>query len=152
MGFRVALHTNSGLAHQVRNARALLAGFNAHGISAVIADADMDAPLHVVQGPWYALERWRFANTLYLDRAYWGDPGAVSVNWLQDGEKLRTRNNPHRPLPGRLDREEFERAFGPNPRPFGLPDNRPVWTSYLRAYRAAVDARAYAGESGAWTR
>lgn len=54
--------------------------------------------------------------------------------------------------PGRLDREEFERAFGPNPRPFGLPDNRPVWTSYLRAYRAAVDARAYAGESGAWTR
>ena len=54
--------------------------------------------------------------------------------------------------PGRLDREEFERAFGENPRPFGLPDNRPVWLTYLRAYRAAVDARAYAGESGAWTR
>ena len=69
-----------------------------------------------------------------------------------EGRGQNTDETTRRPLPGRLDREEFERAFGPNPRPFGLPDNRPVWTSYLRAYRAAVDARAYAGESGAWTR
>lgn len=87
MGYTVAVHTNTGLAHQVRNARALVAGFRAHGIAAVIADRDAPADLHVVLGPWYALDKWRHANTLYIDRAYWGDPHNVSIHWLKNGEK-----------------------------------------------------------------
>jgi hypothetical protein len=99
MGYQVAVHTNTGLAHQVKIARALVAGFDVHGIAAVISDAVVQADMHVCMGPWFALDQWRHGNTLYIDRAYWGDPGAVSVHWLQDGEKLRTRNNPPRPHP-----------------------------------------------------
>ena len=80
------------------------------------------------------------------------DPDEMGTRHGAEGRGQRTDETTRQPLPGRLDREEFERAFGANTRPFGLPDNRPVWLTYLRAYRAAVDARAYAGESGAWTR
>lgn len=80
------------------------------------------------------------------------DPDEMGTRHGTEGRGQRTDETTRLPLPGRLDREEFERAFGENPRPFGLSDNRAVWLTYLRAYRAAVDARAYAGESGAWTR
>jgi hypothetical protein len=92
MGYSCAIHTNSGLAHQVRNAKALEAGFKAHGIDAVITDASAEADLHVVQGPHYALDRWRYANTLYIDRAYWGDPDSLSIHWLYQGEKRRAQH------------------------------------------------------------
>ncbi len=92
MGARCAIHTNTGLAHQVRIARALVDGFAAHGINAEITGRDSEADLHVCMGPWFALDLWRFdALTLYIDRAYWGDPDSVSVHWLQSGEKVFTR-------------------------------------------------------------
>lgn len=99
MGYRCAIHTNTGLAHQVKIARTLLAGFEVHGIVAVMTDAGAQADMHVCMGPWYALEQWRHANTLYIDRAYWGDPGAVSVHWLRDGEKHFNGFADYRPIP-----------------------------------------------------
>jgi hypothetical protein len=90
MGFRVAVHTNCGLAHQVTIARALVAGFRAHGMASVIADREAAADLHVCMGPWFALDRWRFDRMLYIDRGYWGDPDCVSIHWLDGGEKVRT--------------------------------------------------------------
>lgn len=97
MGNTVAVHTNTGLAHQVRNARALVAGLRVHGLAAVITDADAQADIHVVQGPWYALERWRHhPNVLYIDRAYWGDPQCLSIHWLYRGEKWRTHHTARR--------------------------------------------------------
>lgn len=91
MGQSCAIHTNAALAHQVRIAHCLAAGFKRHGIKAIIANRDAPADLHVVMGPWFALERWRHSNTLYIDRAYWGDPDNVSIHWLKDGEKDFTR-------------------------------------------------------------
>lgn len=99
MGYSVAVHTNTGLAHQVAIARALVAGFRVHGIAAVIADQYAGADLHVCLGPWYALKQWRFANTLYIDRAYWGDPECISVHWLENGEKVRSLNDVPRAHP-----------------------------------------------------
>jgi len=88
--YSVAVHTNTALAHQVRNSLALVAGFRANGIAAVMTDANAEADIHVVQGPHYCLEKWRYANTLYIDRAYWGDPDSLSIHWLLNGEKLFT--------------------------------------------------------------
>jgi hypothetical protein len=56
----------------------------------VLTDSpDTLADTHIVMGPWFALDKWRRApNVLYIDRAYWGDPDAVSVHWLKHGEKV----------------------------------------------------------------
>jgi len=97
---RVVIHA-SALAHQVRWANALQAGLAAHGIAAQISHSpDTEADMHIVQGPWFALNRWRHhPRTLYLDRAHWGDPDCVSLHWLRDGEKRRTEGNPYRTHP-----------------------------------------------------
>ena len=89
------IHANGGLKHQVRVAKALQKG-TGWDISCY---PDTQADLHVVIGPWFALDQWRDANTLYLDRAYWGDPNCVSVHWLKGGEKVRTRNRAFREHP-----------------------------------------------------
>ena len=100
MGSESAVIHCSGLAHQVELAQCLLAGFNHHGLPATISDsATTPASLHVVIGPWFALNQWRYSNTILIDRAYWGDPDNVSVHWLVHGEKLRTRGNPWRSHP-----------------------------------------------------
>jgi hypothetical protein len=75
-------------------------GFARHGINAEIAyRADVEADLHISMGPWFAFERWRHKNMLYIDRAYWGDPHHVSVHWMVNGEKLFTMHNPPREHP-----------------------------------------------------
>jgi len=82
------IHTNPALKHQVEAASRLQAGFRRHGIDAAISgDPNAPADLHVVMGPWFALKQQKHATTLYLDRAYWGDPGCVSLHWLKHGEK-----------------------------------------------------------------
>ena len=94
------IHFNRGLARQVDWAKALRAGFAVHGIKAQISDsADTPADLHVILGPWFAYKQWRYANTLMLDRAYWGDPDCASLHWLQNGEKVYLRDRPHRDHP-----------------------------------------------------
>jgi hypothetical protein len=64
--------------------------------------ADRSADTHVCLGPHFALARWRHAQTLYLDRAYWGDPDRCSLHWLHGGEKHFTNDNPNRDHPALL--------------------------------------------------
>lgn len=81
-------------------ARHLRDGFAAKGIKSFISTKpDTPGDVHVVLGPWFALDKWRHANTLMIDRAYWGDPECVSIHWLRDGEKVRLKGMPHRAHP-----------------------------------------------------
>lgn len=106
------IHCNRGLAHQVAIAQHLRDGFRAKGIKASISNKpNTPGDVHVVLGPWFALDQWRHANTLMIDRAYWGDPGCVSIHWLRDGEKVRLRNMPHRKHPRLKKPKEGERRI-----------------------------------------
>jgi hypothetical protein len=92
---RTVIHANGQLAHQVRIAAALHSGTGWE----VSFRPDTEADCHVVLGPWFALDRWRYAKTLYVDRAYWGDPYCVSIHWLAGGEKVRLKGMPYRDHP-----------------------------------------------------
>jgi hypothetical protein len=84
----------------VRIARHLRNGFDAKGIKSTISnDPKASADVHVVLGPWFALEHWRHANTLMIDRAYWGDPDCIAIHWLRGGEKVFLRDMPPRDHP-----------------------------------------------------
>lgn len=86
--------------HQQRFGRAAVSGLTRRGYSAFLTSNKLaDADIHVCIGPWFALEHWRNARTLYFDRAYWGDPDCVSVHWLRNGEKHFTRNDEKRLTP-----------------------------------------------------
>lgn len=89
------IHANA-LPHQRRLAEALREGL--HG-AVVTSDPLAEGETHVVLGPHFALEPWRYRKTLYIDRAYWGDPDCVSIHWLYNGEKWRTRLDDYRPCP-----------------------------------------------------
>lgn len=106
----VAIHTNLSLKHQVQIAEALKRGFQRHGVESVITpDKEAAADIHICLGPWYALERWKYGNTLYIDRAYWGDPECVSLHWLVEGEKARFKGMPERQHPELQPMKEGER-------------------------------------------
>ena len=107
MGNKITvIHCNRGLAHQVAIARHLRDGFGSRGIKSTISyKPNTSGDVHVVLGPWFALDQWRYANTLMIDRAYWGDPECVSIHWLKDGEKVRLRDMPYRHHP-RLQKEK----------------------------------------------
>ena len=94
------IHCNRSLEHQKQLAGQLRKGFAKHGINAEISyRADTGADTHVVLGPWFAFEHWQFANTLMIDRAYWGDPDCVSIHWLKNGEKVFLRGQKYRKHP-----------------------------------------------------
>ena len=94
------IHINPCLDHQVRYGEALKKGFSRHGIKSEVSNkANTPGDIHVVMGPWFALNHWRHSKTLYLDRAYWGDPKCVSVHWLEGGEKVFTNNPSYRKHP-----------------------------------------------------
>lgn len=81
----IAIHTNPSQPHQVRYAEYLQSGFNRHGLNAVIThNINLNADIHVVIGPWYALNRWRGHSwVIWVDRCYYrGNPSHVSVGWL----------------------------------------------------------------------
>lgn len=85
MATRAVIHTNPRLAHQVQFGEWLRRGFARHGVVAeVSADVDREADLHVVQGPWYARDRWLgHPRTVLLERGWWGDPARdVSLGWM----------------------------------------------------------------------
>ena len=97
---RTVIHCNRNLKHQIDIAHALQSGFRIHGKPVSISDRnDTKADLHICLGPWFAYNQWRTHNTLYIDRAYWGDPDHISVHWLVKGEKLFTLHNPERHHP-----------------------------------------------------
>lgn len=113
MGSRIAIHANPGLKWQRDYGGYLLEGLAQHGIRALLTDnPTQGADIHIVLGPWFALEPWRYDTTLYVDRAYWGDPTHVSIHWLRAGEKYR----PH---------HEFSRKH-PELQPYKTGDSR-VW-------------------------
>jgi len=89
---RAVIHCNRSLSHQVELAECLHEGMGGEISYSPFTQAD----LHIVLGPWFALQQWRTGNTLYIDRAYWGDPDCVSIHWLKNGEKVRTTDNPYR--------------------------------------------------------
>ena len=99
MGITCAIHTNPNLRHQITNAAALRAGFNRHGIDAIVtASRTAQADLHVCLGNWYALRENQ--NCFYIDRAFWGDPDSLSLCWLVDGVKqFDWGEKPPRPHP-----------------------------------------------------
>lgn len=75
------IHFNPDRAHQCDHAQAFLSsGF------AATPKADGNADVHVVSGPWFALNKWKHhPRVLMVDRAWWGDSdGYVSIGWLQD--------------------------------------------------------------------
>jgi len=95
------VHAHPGLKHQVKYGGALVKGLKRHGIRATVSGSPAtEADIHVMMGPWFAYRQWRHhPMSLYLDRAYWGDPYCASVHWLKDGEKVFTRHNKHRMHP-----------------------------------------------------
>jgi hypothetical protein len=90
VGDRVTIHANPGLRHQVEAARVLKAGFDRHGLQVTVTESRTeDADIHVCMGPWYALQQNLGRRVFYLDRAFWGDPNSVSLQWLDTlGNKL----------------------------------------------------------------
>lgn len=95
---RPVIHVDSRSQHQIDTARALSDGFQRHGLNPIIThDPKEQGDFHVCNGPHFAKDHW--PECLYIDRAYWGDPLAVSVHWLSEGEKIRTKGNPYREHP-----------------------------------------------------
>lgn len=85
---RAAVIANPGLAHQGRFAAALKSGFEQHGIEAEVTGQRIArADIVVCLGPWYALPLHQNHTILYLDRAFWGNPECVSLQWMVTGYK-----------------------------------------------------------------
>ena len=97
---KIVMHYNPALPHQVRHAEA----FAKVGIR-VSPRIDLEADVHVVSGPHYALGRWRYhPRVLWLDRALWGDPEYVSIGWLNpDGSRTFASGKTPRDRPATLD-------------------------------------------------
>ena len=93
------VHYNPTLKQQVRYAQAF-----ADASCDITPNPDGDADIHIVQGPHYALNRWRHhSRVLWLDRAYWGDPDEVTLGWLQpDGTRKFARGTHKRDRPATL--------------------------------------------------
>lgn len=109
---RTVIHCNKNLKHQVDIANALNAGYASHGVRAEISfSPNTPADVHVILGPWFALEQWRNDVTLYIDRAYWGDPECISVHWLYDGEKVREKPRYVRPHPDLMPMKQGNRKI-----------------------------------------
>lgn len=88
------LHYNPGLPHQCAHAGA----FKRAGIE-VTPHRDGDADVHIVSGPWYALDRWRDSECIWLDRAFWGDPEYVSLGWVRGNGRVFPTGEHSRPKP-----------------------------------------------------
>lgn len=128
------IHCNPTLGHQVKIAEALRSGFLRHGINAHISNrAETKADCHVLMGPWFAFRQWQHhQNTLYIDRAYWGDPQSVSVHWLKGGEKVFTHNHNAR--------------AHPNPQPYKRGDRILVLCDYKHIPNAIGTIRLHPAE------
>lgn len=101
MGESCAIHVNPSQPHQRQYGQYLKAGLERHGYTVnLTSDISAEAVMHCILGPWYALDRWRHhERVLYIDRAYWNDPLAVSIHWLRDGEKVRPHHTAPRDYP-----------------------------------------------------
>lgn len=98
---RAVIISHPGLEHQGRLAAALQSGFIRHGINAEVTGQRIArADITVCLGPWYALPLHLDHTILYLDRAFWGDPDSVSLQWMVTGYKqFDWSPKPQRPHP-----------------------------------------------------
>jgi hypothetical protein len=63
----VVAHLNPYLPHQVEHGEMLKQGFKRHGIELdVTADKLKAGDIHIVSGPWYALNEWQGKRELQL--------------------------------------------------------------------------------------
>lgn len=89
-------HYNPGLKHQRQHA----AAWDAAGFKTT-TDPAAPADVHVISGPHYAKAALEgHPRVLMIDRAWWGDPGCVSLGWLnEDGTRRFAEPDPDRPRP-----------------------------------------------------
>jgi hypothetical protein len=85
----VVIHANPRLQHQQDFALALAQGFKRNGLSSrITANKHLPGDLHVVIGPWYALEENKHHRILYADRCFYGDSRwTISLGWLENGQR-----------------------------------------------------------------
>lgn len=78
------MHYNPTLPHQVKHAVAF-----AYAGVATAPSPEGEADIHIVSGPYFALDRWRnHPHVIWLDRAFYGDPEYISLGWLNtDGTR-----------------------------------------------------------------
>jgi len=85
---RAVVHVNPSLSWQLRYGAAITGSLSDFGIDARITNNPKESDdLTVVLGPHWAKQHHGHHRCLYVDRAYWGDPGAVSFHWISRGEK-----------------------------------------------------------------
>jgi hypothetical protein len=91
----VVAHINPHLPHQVEHGEVLRQGFERHGVTLdVTADKTKAGDIHIVSGPWYALNEWQGKpNVLWLDRTFYGDAhDIISLGWLNSDGSRDFRN------------------------------------------------------------
>lgn len=89
----IAIHCNTSLNWQCDYAEAILSGFVACGEKAFITRCvSAKAAFHVVLGPHYALDQWRWSrDVILIDRCFYrGNPDHVSAGWWNPGIQART--------------------------------------------------------------
>lgn len=81
------IHCNPAIHWQVKYSKALQLGLLAEGIKSNISNKKTQrGDLTIVLGPHWCAEY--HPDCLYIDRAFWGDPEAVSIHWRVSGEKV----------------------------------------------------------------
>lgn len=89
LSMRAIIHESPNSPWQPRYGAAIAAGLSACGIKATRSCGKTErADLTVVLGPHWCLDCHRDTTIIYIDRAFWGDPDAISLHWMIDGEKV----------------------------------------------------------------
>ena len=85
---RAIVHCNPSIAWQVSYSKAFKAGLDSVGIFTTISsDKVSTSDITIILGPHWCKDLHP-GRCIYIDRAYWGDPEAVSVHWIENGEKV----------------------------------------------------------------
>lgn len=86
---RAVIHVNPAIDWQRKYADALAHGLDERSVKPVITHKKtLRGDITIILGPHWCLDDHRHHRCLYIDRAYWGDPDAVSVHWIEGGEKV----------------------------------------------------------------
>lgn len=109
---RAVVHVNPSLSWQQRYGVAITSSLVDFGVEArTTHNPEESADLTVILGPHWAKHHHGHHRCLYIDRAYWGDPDAVSVHWMEHGEKeFDWSGNEGRPHPSLFPLKSGERT------------------------------------------
>ena len=82
------IHANPWLEWQSRYSAALQQGLVRAGHNATIThDPYLHGELSILLGPHFA-KKYHPERCIFIDRAFWGDPNAVSMYWMENGNKI----------------------------------------------------------------